>query len=157
LQYEQSFGTNHRFSTGGEFTYYMVNWSGPKIESFVRVYGKDNGAEEGFFGQLKLGYGNLASLDLFDGSTNKRWSTVGGGIAGGYKFLIGEHFIIEQVFGFQVYTPPYQVKSTNSSSDPYSDPFDDYEDGLETAVEGIGWYLTSGFPIDFQLKLGWQF
>ena len=137
IQYEKGFDS--RFSAGGEFTWYFVNWTGPKFEAFGRIYGGDD-ATKGFFFQGKLGYGNLSTLEDFSTET-KRWSTFGGGIAGGYKFLIGEHFIIDQVFGLQIYTPPTQNNS----------------DDLGNALEGAGWFLTSGLPLDFQVKVGYQF
>ena len=62
----------------------------------------------------------------------------------GYKFLIGDHFTIEPLLGFRLLSPP--VYNYDES----------YYDALDIA-EGIGWYLTTGFPLDYQLKFGYQF
>ncbi len=143
LQYEKPIG--ERYSTGANLNYYFVNWTGPIIEPFVRIYGRSEGNKEGFFGQFKLGYGNLKSLNLELNQSgnyvesNKRWSTIGGGVDCGYKFLIGKHFTIEPLAGLRYYTAPKEV------------------DNPAALGEDIGWYVTTGLPLDFQLKFGYQF
>jgi hypothetical protein len=141
LQYEHPL--KERASFGLNVNYYLVNWKGPLIEPFIRLYGKKDGNGEGFFGQFKLGYGNLSVLELDKQYvTNKRWNTFGGGIDLGYKFLIKNHFTIEPLFGLRLYTPPVYNYENDQAS---------------TVAEGVGWYLTTGMPFDFQLKFGYQF
>jgi hypothetical protein len=147
LQYEAPL--KDRASFGANLNYYFVNWTGPVIEPFIRIYGKRDGNAEGFFGQFKLIYGNLSTLnfDLYNNALeNKRWSTFGAGINCGYKFLLWKHFTIEPMAGFRFLTPPVYR----------------YQDGVDESLytgigEGIGWYLTTGLPLDFQLKFGYQF
>ena len=57
IQYETPIGDN--LSTGVNLNYYFVNWTGPLIEPFFRIYSKKEGNTEGWFLQGKLGYGNL--------------------------------------------------------------------------------------------------
>ena len=140
-----------RASYGINMNYYLVNWTGPIFEPFIRIYGKRDGNQEGFFGQIKLMYGNLSTLDFaaYDGAiANKRWSTYGGGLNFGYKFALGKrnHFTMEPLTGFRFLTPPvYRYNNTATEAD------------YAAIGEGIGWYLTTGFPIDFQMKFGFQF
>ncbi|MFM7989405.1 MAG: hypothetical protein ACKPKO_59835, partial [Candidatus Fonsibacter sp.] len=89
----------------------MVNWTGPKVDFFARIYGKKNGNQEGFFFQGKFGYGNLSGAFRSD-----RWSTVGLGVASGYKFLVGERFVIEQLIGVHIYSPPPAWDTQNYQS-----------------------------------------
>lgn len=92
-----------------------------------------------------MGYGNLKSLNFEQDQngdyleSNKRWFTVGGGIACGYKFLIGEHFTIESLVGARYYTAPQQA------------------DTPEAEGENIGWYVTTRLSLHLQLKFGYQF
>jgi len=116
-----------KFSTGANLNYYFVNWTGPLIEPFSRYYVSEGNKSGGFF-QLKAGYGNLSSLN----STSKRLSIFGGGVAWGYKCLKKSGFTIEPIIGVRVYSNP------------------EWNDA-------IGWFLTTGFPIDCQLKFGYQF
>jgi len=147
LQYEMPLKS--RASYGMNMNYYLVNWTGPVFEPFIRIYGKRDGNTEGFFCQGKLIYGNLSTLDydLYGGALeNKRWSTFGFGVNCGYKFLLGNHFTIEPLTGVRLVTPPvYNYKAGIDES---------YYAGIG---EGIGWYLTTGFPLEFQLKFGFQF
>jgi hypothetical protein len=79
-----------RASFGINMNYYLVNWTGPVLEPFIRLYGKRDGNAEGFFGQVKLIYGNLSTLDFDSGYyTNQRFSTYGFGMDFGYKFCHG--------------------------------------------------------------------
>ena len=145
IQYEKSF--RDRASFGGNLNYYFVNWTGPVFEPFARIYGKKDGNAEGFFGQAKLIAGNLSTLD-FDANayaiSNKRWNTFGLGFDCGYKFLIADHFTIEPLLGFRFLTPPvYRY-------------YEGYDETMLLA-EGAAWYLTTGLPINFNLKFGYQF
>ncbi|MDB4089612.1 hypothetical protein N9544_08340 [Flavobacteriales bacterium] len=147
VQYEMPL--KDRASFGMNMNYYLVNWTGPIFEPFIRIYGKKDGNAEGFFGQAKLIYGNLSTLDyeLYGGAIeNKRWSTYGFGLNCGYKFLLGNHFTIEPLTGFRILSPPVYRYKTGADEDYYAN-----------IGEGIGWYLTTGFPLDFQLKFGFQF
>ena len=141
LQYEMPIG--NKFSTGANLNYYMVNWKGPLIEPFLRLYVSDSNESGGFF-QVKAGYGNLTTLEYMN-STSARWSTYGGGVAWGYKYLRPSGFTIEPLIGFRAYSAPKQNINLNSTN------------GAENLGEDIGWGITTGFPIDFQLKFGYQF
>ena len=147
LQYERPF--KDRASYGINVNYYMVNWTGITGEPFIRIYGKNDGNAEGFFGQAKLIYGNLSNMSYgsHNGAIeNKRWSTFGFGLNFGYKFLLSNKFTIEFLSGLRILSPPvYKYKDGVN------------EDNAMAITEGIGWYLTTGFPLDFQLKFGFQF
>jgi hypothetical protein len=148
LQYENPL--KDRASFGANLNYYLVNWKGPVLEPFIRIYGKKDGNEEGFFGQAKLIYGNLSTVDFDDQYVeNKRWSTFGFGMSFGYKFLLAKHFTIEPLMGFRILSPPVYRYTDAYYNDPNSE-------GLAIG-ESIGWYLTTGLPFDFQLKFGYQF
>lgn len=147
LQYEMPL--QDRASFGASMNYYFVNWTGPVVEPFIRIYGKKSGNGEGFFSQVKLIYGNLSVLDydLYEGTLEKsRWSTFGAGINIGYKFLIGNSFTIEPLLGYRFLSLPLYAFESEEAEIYYS--------GIG---EGIGWYLTTGFPVDFQVKFGFQF
>ncbi len=138
---------NNNASYGLNLNYYLVNWKGPILEPFMRIYGKNQGNREGFFGQFKLIYGNLTTLNfkLYENYiSNRRWSTFGAGLAGGYKFVIKNKFVIEPLIGFRFLTPPVYNYINGDNS-------------LGVVFEGATWYLTTGLPLDFQLKLGYQF
>jgi hypothetical protein len=146
IQYEKPI--NYRSTFGANINYYFVNWKGPKIDLFARLYSKKDGNEEGNFLQAKLGYGNLSTLDFNeDYMLNSRWSTFGIGLAGGKKFILGDNFIIESLLGFHIYSSP---------SIDYISGYDEVDYAIELG-EDIGWFLTTGFPVDFQLKFGYQF
>ena len=49
--------------------------------------------------------------------------------------------------GVHYYSPP---------SDPKPQAENIY-DQIDDDIEDVGWYLTTGFPIDLQLKFGYQF
>jgi hypothetical protein len=146
IQYEAPL--KDRASFGANLNYYFVNWTGPVIEPFVRIYGRKSGNAEGFFGQFKLAYGNLSTLDIFNEYiTNTRWSTFGAGIAGGYKFLLGNNMTIELLSGVRLLTPPNYTYKLG------------YDEASAAAAvgEGLGWYITTGLPLDFNAKVGYQF
>ena len=150
FQYERQL--NSKSSYGLNFNYYCVNWTGPSFEPFIRIYGESTGNQSGFFGQAKLIYGNLKNLDWYDGSgdnIDKRWSTFGAGVSAGYKFMLIKHLTIEPLMGFRFLSPPVD-RLMDSSGDPYYD-------SIEGGAEAVGWFLTTGLPLDFQLKVGWQF
>lgn len=141
LQYEHPI--QQRFSIGANLNYYMVNWTGPVIEPFARLYNKKDGCKEGFFLQGKLIYGNLKAFEELADVSVQRWSTFGLGVGTGYKFLIGKAFTIEPYFGVRFLSgPSYEIYEPTG--------------GAEIG-ETIGWYITTGFPLDFQLKFGYQF
>tara|TARA_B110000285_G_scaffold228254_1_gene290953 strand:- start:183 stop:761 length:579 start_codon:yes stop_codon:yes gene_type:complete len=150
LQYERPLGD--KATLGCNMNYYLVNWTGPVFEPFGRIYGKKDGNTEGFFAQGKIMFGSLSIVDydtefLQDPNQN-RWWTFGMGAGGGYKSMIGEHFNFESIFGIRLLAAP-----------TYRLDFDD-EFGLNDASgvgEVIGWGLTTGFPLDIQLKFGYQF
>ncbi len=129
-QYELPVGD--MFSTGINCNVYFINFVGPSFEPFFRAYLKKHGNEKGFFGQAKFIYGNLSNA--FD---DGRFNMFGFGLGGGYKFLIGNHFTIEPLLGYRFVSPPGTSQSQLG--------------------ETIGFYGTTGFPIDFQLKFGYQF
>jgi len=140
----------NQFSGGVNLSYYFVNWKGPIIEPFARIYGKKNGNVKGFFGQFKMIYGNLSTWqDLYNKGyiRNKRFSTFGVGTGVGYKFLIGKEFAIEPLLGVRFLTPPQNKWASGNAE----------QEALNILGEGIAWYLTTGFPVDFQLKFGYQF
>lgn len=138
-----------RSSYGIALNYYFVNWTGPMVEPLLRFYGRRHGNAEGSFFQLKMIYGNLSTLDFkeYNGALkNERWNTFGCGLAYGYKFKASEHFTIEPLGGFRFLTPPYYRYY------PYID-----ESIYASITEGVIWYVSSGFPLDVQVKLGYQF
>jgi len=47
VQYEMPL--KDRASFGMNMNYYLVNWTGPVFEPFIRIYGKKDGNAEGFF------------------------------------------------------------------------------------------------------------
>jgi len=160
VQFEHGFGDMH--STGVNLGYYLVNWTGPRLEGFYRIYfGGDN--EKGMFMQGSAGAGFLSfALDddeittFMDGgqtyniyNSNGTWTTLGGGIAFGGKMTSRGGFVFESTMGYQFWTGP----PTNYSSD-----YDLYwNDGADLA-ETLGYYLVGpGFPLHFQMKLGYNF
>ena len=91
------------------------------------------------------GAGKSSLLDSFDytlyGKTRgkkKRWSTYGFGISCGNKFLLGKHFTIEYITGVRLLSAP-----------PVTYDYFNYDK--------LAWYLSTGLPIDLQLKFGFQF
>jgi len=153
-------GFNYNMSTGANLSYYMVNWKGPRLEGFYRIYfGDDN--ERGMFAQAKAGAGlfsnvwdgddltftsNGTTYDVYDSNS---WMTVGGGIAFGGKITTTGGFVFETTLGYHFWTPP-----TNQ----YSSDYDDYYDDALNAFETVGYYVVGpGFPLDMQVKFGFMF
>ena len=60
-QYEVLLGDQS--SVGANLNYYFVNWTGPKLEAFYRMYLGRDGNEEGVLIQLKGGSGILSNLE----------------------------------------------------------------------------------------------
>ena len=153
-------GFNNNMSTGANLSYYMVNWKGPRLEGFYRIYFSDDN-EKGMFVQAKAGAGlfsnvwdgddltftdNGITYDVYESNT---WMTVGGGIAFGGKITTRGGFVFETTLGYHFWTPPL---------DNYSDDYDNYYPSSINAVETIGYYVVGpGFPIDMQVKFGFNF
>jgi hypothetical protein len=122
-----------------------VNWKGPIIEPFFRLYNK-SGNEDGFFGQVKLGYGNLTTAYAADEAQyviNKRMNTFGAGLGYGYKYLFDDRFVVETFLGVRYYS--YIPTQFN----------DQYYSVLD--VESAVWYLTTGLPVEANFRIGYQF
>ena len=153
-------GFNNNMSTGANLSYYMVNWKGPRLEGFYRIYFSDDN-EKGMFVQAKAGAGlfsnvwdgddltftdNGITYDVYESNT---WMTVGGGIAFGGKITTRGGFVFETTLGYHFWTPPL---------DNYSDDYDNYYSSSINAVETIGYYVVGpGYPIDMQVKFGFNF
>ena len=154
-------GFNDNMSTGANLSYYMVNWKGPRLEGFYRIYFTDDN-ERGMFAQAKAGAGLFSNVwdgdDLtftdFNGNTydvydSNSWMSFGGGIAFGGKFTTRGGFVFETTLGYHFWTPPL---------DNYSDDYDNYYSSTVNAVETIGYYVVGpGFPLDMQVKFGFNF
>jgi len=164
VQYEHLIGDNS--SAGANLNYYFVNWTGPKLEGFYRWYFGRDGNEEGLFMQAKGGMGILSNLyystDYYiPGSTsyiydNKYWNTFGGGIAFGGKVVTRAGFVFESHIGYHIWTPPVYNFSNEYTNYQNSSYYNAAQDAAALG-EAIGWYLTTGMPLDFQMKFGWQF
>jgi hypothetical protein len=130
-------GFNNNMSTGANLSYYMVNWKGPRLEGFYRIYFSDDN-EKGMFVQAKAGAGlfsnvwdgddltftdyNGITYDVYESNT---WMTVGGGIAFGGKITTRGGFVFETTLGYHFWTPPL---------DNYSDDYDNYYSSSINAV-----------------------
>jgi len=146
LQYEHPF--TNRLTTGLNINYYLVNWKGPLFEPMFRFYGK-SGNEEGYFGQVKVGYGNLTTAYSKDEETfviNKRMNTFGVGLGYGYKYLFDDRFVIESFLGLRYYT---------YSPVRYTDAY--YSSNIVESIKSAVWYLTTGLPVEAHIKVGYQF
>jgi hypothetical protein len=139
IQYEHPISP--RSSVGFNANYHFFNWKGPMAETFGRVYSKKFGNEKGFFGQMKMCYGNFTYLNSQSFQTTKRFSVYGAGIGCGYKFLVAPHFTIEPYGGLRIISGP-SASNINSSS---------------SWLEDVGWYFWTGFPFELHAKLGYQF
>jgi hypothetical protein len=142
LQYEAPIGIKESY--GLNLNYYLEFWSGPIIEIFYRKYNIRKSNEKGWFKQFKIGYGNLESLPYMNSSSN-RWSTFGGGFAWGYKHLTRNGFTIETLAGVRFYTPPNENEKNGN------------QQVTNEELENFTWILTTGFPLDLQIKFGYQF
>lgn len=146
LQYEHPL--NNRLTVGGNVNYYLQNWKGPIVEPFFRFYNK-SGNEEGFFGQVKVGYGNLTTVYATKDEPfvlNKRMNTFGAGLGYGYKYLYDDRFVFETYIGFRYYT----YTPTEYSAQYYSM----YNvEGIKTLV----WHISTGLPVEANFKIGYQF
>jgi len=151
VQYESPL--KDKSSVGININYYFENWTGPVFEPFFRFYFfSDKGNSKGFFLQPKLMYGNLSTLDYETYKNyliNNRWSTWGIGLNVGFKVLAGKHITIEPLTGFRFLTPPVYRFSAEAN--------EEFMQSYLGVLEDIGWYLTTGMPIDFQIKFGYQF
>ena len=157
VQLEHGFAD--KMTTGANLSYYLVNWKGPRLEGFYRLYFTDD-SDIGAFFQTKAGVGLFSNVldgelttfelggetyDIFEKST---FTTVGGGIGFGYKYTASGGFVFETTLGYAGWTPP---------ENNYTDEYQDYSE-LGYAFETIGYYLVGpGFPLDFQLKFGYNF
>ena len=170
VQYEAGFGDMH--SAGVNLGYYLVNWTGPRLEGFYRIYfGGDH--EKGMFMQASAGAGMFSyaldddaetTFDYVDPVTGVTtnydiynsggtWVTSGGGIAFGGKMTSRGGFVFESTMGYQIWTAPPSNYSSN-----YDDYWANSAAGAVDAVETLGYYLIGpGFPLQFQIKLGFNF
>ena len=161
LQYEHGIGD--QASAGANINIYFVNWKGPRAEGFFRYYFGQDGNEKGLFMQAKGGFGILTNAwdgaDLYfdyngtryDIFESKTWTTIGGGIAFGGKIVRPSGFVFESHIGYHFWSPP------NNYSSDYDSYYGFYTASFANAAEAIGWYLTTGFPLDIQMKFGYQF
>lgn len=138
LQYEHPISP--RSSVGLNTNYHFLNWKGPMVESFARIYSKNFGNVKGVFGQLKMCYGNFTYFKTPTYITNERFAVYGGGMGGGYKFLVAPHFTIETYGGLRIISGPNADRVNTNSW-----------------LESVGWYVWTGFPIELHAKLGYQF
>ena len=93
--------------------------------------------------------GAFVTTDIYN--SGGTWITTGGGIAFGGKMTSRGGFVFETTMGYQIWTAP----PANYSSD-----YNDYLDvtGVVGAVETLGYYVVGpGFPLQFQMKLGFNF
>jgi hypothetical protein len=142
IQYEAPIGIKQSY--GLNLNYYLVAWTGPILELFYRRYDIRKSNDKGWFKQVKIGYGNLESLPYMN-SSGKRWSTFGGGFAWGYKHLTSNGFTIETLAGVRFYTPPNENEKNGN------------QQVTNEELENFTWILTTGFPLDLQIKFGYQF
>jgi hypothetical protein len=141
LQYER--GYKEHSSNGLMLTCFFGEFPGIKLDAFTRQYHKKQSNTEGFFLQEKIGVGYLFSGMYDEHEENISGITVGGGVAGGYKLMIGNHLNVEAILGAQYYIAPIVGKNTQVMY------------GQENQKEW--WYSTTGIPLDFQFKFGWQY
>ena len=129
----------------------ISTYSGNKFELFGRRYSdnKGRGSAKGWFGQAKAGYGNYNNprYDAGENYTNRRWNSFGGGIGGGYKLLIGNHFNMEFYGGMRYYQGPKFKRSASF----------DALDGYNEDFHKISWYTWTAFPLEFNFRIGYQF
>ena len=142
FQYEKS--KNLKYSYGANFAAYLgwENFRGIRLEAFGRRYADDNGYQEGWFAQSKAGLGLFGTTVADIKEKSILGFTVGAGVAGGYKVLIGNHLCLETILGLHYYIAPILFK-------------DHIYGDLQTNREM--WYSTVGYPLDFQFKVGWRY
>jgi hypothetical protein len=147
VQYERPI--NDQYSFGANINYYF-DWQGGIFEPFIRAYSK-SGNDEGFFGQAKVGVGNLnTGYDTYSSQyvLNKRMITFGGGAGFGHKLVIANHFLFETYFGLRYYTyTPIE----------YVSGYSDAGSGFFTGLDALNWIITTGFPVELNFKIGYQF
>jgi len=141
LQYER--GYKKQRTMGAQLTYYFGEFPGAKLEGFIRQYYKKSSSKEGLFLQEKVGGGYLLTGMYDEHKKNIAGYTIGGGIAGGYKIMIGNHLNLEAILGLHYYVAPIPNKNSIITY------------GQEGQKQW--WYSTTGFPLDFQFKFGWQY
>lgn len=142
IQYERS--CHEKYSIGINLTSYLFHheYAGSRADFFGRRYFKNPDKMEGIFLQAKVGLGyQYSGLNIKYAEVPTFGFSIGGGIAGGYKFFIGNHLTLESILGVHYYTPPF-VKGTSQS---------------QLQAEKDWWYSMTGFPLDLQFKIGWQY
>lgn len=130
---QSEFPIKKRGGFGINMNYYLKNWKGPIFEPFIRVYKSDSNIEGTFF-QAKILIGQLSKLEYT--GHNETYNLSGFGLSFGDKYLVYNNFIIEYLIGIRYLSNPNFIWSTG-----------DY----------LIWYTSTGFPIDFNLKFGYQF
>ncbi len=136
LQYEKAM--DKRKSFGVQINgYYGWFFYGIKADLFARLYTKKEKNMKGGFVQAKIG------AAMFNEYQSNKGLVFGGGLACGYKIMIGNHLNIEPLLGLHWYNAPIWTKGEPNYIDPNKDSWH-------------LWYNTIGHPIDYQLKLGWQ-
>ncbi len=139
VQYEREH--NEKTTYGAELTAYFLEFPGMKLEAFGRKYYKKHNCSTGLFLQAKAGIGYLSS-GLSNSEENAIWGVnIGVGVAGGYKILLGNHLTLETILGAHFYTPAAILAIPTY--------------GMSTRNEW--WFSTTGLPLDYQFKFGWQF
>jgi hypothetical protein len=159
IQYEHGFGDMH--STGANLGLYLQGNAGQRLEGFYRIYfGGDN--EKGMFFQATAGAGMFSyifgedDLLISDASGNflynddgDKFTSFGGSIGMGGKVTSRGGFVFESTMGYHFWSPP----PANYSSD-----YDDFYVSTGSALETLGYYVVGpGFPLHFQIKLGYNF
>lgn len=147
FQYERKL--NDRFTIGLIQKTLFSDFSGMRFEPTLRYYFKKE-APKGFYVQAKVGvgyhyyYNFIRNSDSTTTQTNRQYFwAYGGGLAGGYQFIIGskKHFVIDLYLGLQVFQAVL----------PHS-PIKDKE-GMDKKEEYEFW---EAFPLDFGLSIGYN-
>jgi hypothetical protein len=158
VQYEHGFGDMH--SAGANLGLYLQLNSGQRLEGFYRIYfGGDN--EKGMFMQATAGAGIfsyvfdtndqvfLNGYNLYNDDGDK-FTSFGGSVGFGGKMTTRGGFVFESTMGFQIWTPP----PSNFNEDFVdANPGHAFGDATNIAL----FYLGPGFPLRFQMKLGYNF
>lgn len=161
LQYEQPL--NEHFSYGLNTNLRFMTFKGVQFEPFFRLYNKKMGNTEGFFlqGKASLGFFKHNNDVSYYGSLEKPGFTAGGGGIGlGYKILFGgsknkgEGFIIEPYLGIKLaFTNAFNENNVDITIDTGDDEY--YYEDID--AEAIRWVATVGFPLEINVKFGYQF